>query len=73
MKPSTKKLFRTILQTLVGLAAAVPLIVNASGVPESAPGVAVALAVSGAITRIMAIPAVNDLLPAFLRLDNLDS
>lgn len=67
MKESTKRTLRTVLQSVVGLAAALPLIVSASGVPETVPGVALALAVSAALTRIMAIPAVNDLLPEWLR------
>lgn len=70
MKDSTKRTIRTVLQTIVGLAAALPLIIGASGVSESVPGVAVALAVSGALTRIMAIPAVNDLLPEWLRVES---
>ena len=70
MKESTKRTIRTVLQTIVGLAAALPLIIGASGVSESVPGVAVALAVSGALTRIMAVPAVNDLLPEWLRVES---
>lgn len=72
MKTSTKRTLRTVLQLVVGLAAALPMILSASGVPETAPGVAVALATSAAVTRIMSIPQVNDLLPRWLRLDNLD-
>jgi hypothetical protein len=51
----------------VGVCAALPLIVDAAGLPEALPGVATALAVSGAFARIMAIPAVQSLLPRWLR------
>lgn len=50
---------RTIFQLVVGVAAAMPAIVAASGLPETAAGVGVALAVSAAVTRVMAIPAVD--------------
>lgn len=56
---------RSIIQFVVPLATAVPLIVDAvqAGNPgASGPIAAAALAVSGAITRVMAIPQVNDLL-----------
>lgn len=69
MKDSTKRTLRTLLQTLVGLAVALPLIVDASGVPQATPGLAAGLAVAGAITRVMAIPSVNALLPRWLRVD----
>ena len=69
MKDSTKRTVRTVLQTVIGLAAALPLIVSASGVPESLPGLGVALAVAAGVTRVMALPAVNDLLPAWLRVE----
>lgn len=62
MKHSTKTTIRTAIQFLVGLAAAMPLLVEASGVLESAPGVGVGLAVAAAVTRVMALPAVQRLL-----------
>lgn len=68
MKDSTKRTIRTTFQLVVSLMAALPLIVSASGVPETVPGVALALAVGAAVTRIMAIPQVNDLLPSWMRL-----
>ncbi len=61
---------RTILQTTVGLAVALPLIVDAAGVPESLPWVAAALAVAGGLARVMAVPAVQRLLPGWLRTDD---
>jgi len=57
---------RTVFQAGVGLAAMAPLIVEASGADQKAGAVAVGLAVSGAVTRIMAVPGVNDWLNAYI-------
>lgn len=56
-----------MIAVVVGLVPAVPLIVDASGVPESAPGVAVLLAVSAGVTRILALPVVDAWLPAWAK------
>ncbi|MPY31307.1 hypothetical protein FNH09_08335 [Streptomyces adustus] len=60
---------RTVLQTTVGVAVMLPQIVAASGVPESLPWVAGALAVAGGLARVMALPGVQALLPGWLRTD----
>lgn len=57
---------RTVFAAVVALAAMFPLLVDASGVDETAGPVAGALAIAGAITRIMAIPSVEDFLERFL-------
>lgn len=57
---------RTLFAAVVALAAMLPLLVDASGLDETAGPVAGALAIAGAITRIMAIPQVNDFLGQFL-------
>lgn len=67
MKDSTKRTIRTVLQTGVGFAVALPAIVGASGIPETLPWVAGALAVAGGLARVMALPSVQALLPAWLR------
>ncbi|MFB6517432.1 hypothetical protein [Streptomyces sp. NPDC056401] len=67
MKDSTQRTARTILQTAIGLAVVLPALVAASGVPESLPWVAGALAVSGGLARVMAVPGLQKLLPAWLR------
>ncbi|MGW6913698.1 hypothetical protein ACWGB8_07750 [Kitasatospora sp. NPDC054939] len=67
MRDSTRRTIRTTVQTGLGLAAAAPLILDASGIPQSAPGVAVGLAVAAGITRVMALPVVDRMLPAWLR------
>ncbi|MCX3064192.1 hypothetical protein [Streptomyces beihaiensis] len=69
MTNDTKRTIRTAVQFLVGLAAALPLLVHASGIPETAPGVGVGLAVAAAVTRLMAMPVVQRLLPGWLRTD----
>lgn len=67
MKDSTKKTIRTVLQTGVGVAVALPMIVQASGIPEALPWVAGSLAVAGGLARVMALDAVQRLLPEWLR------
>ena len=57
---------RTLFAALVGLAAMAPLLVEASGADETWGPVAGVLAVTGAITRILAVPQVNDFLEQFL-------
>jgi hypothetical protein len=59
---------RTTIQVLPALAVAVPLVVVA--VEQDHPGLlgpvgVVAVAASGIVTRVMALPAVNDLLTRF--------
>lgn len=67
LSDSTRRTIRTTLQTTLGLAAAAPLIVDASGIPAATPGLAVGLAVAAGVTRVMALPAVDRLLPTWLR------
>lgn len=68
-KDSTRRTARTVLQTAVTLAAALPAIVAASGVPQQSAVVAGALAVAAGFTRVMALDAVDKLLPSWLRKD----
>lgn len=70
MKIETKRAIRTALQTAVGVAVALPMIVQASGIPEALPWVGGALAVAGGFARVMALPAVQRLLPSWLRTDD---
>lgn len=62
MRTSTRRTIRTALQATVGIAVALPAIVAASGVPESLPWVAGALAVVAGLARVMALPQVEQLL-----------
>lgn len=67
MTDANRRTIRTAIQWTLGLAAALPGIVAAAGVPESLPWVATGLAVAAAITRVMALPAVDALMPPWLR------
>jgi hypothetical protein len=62
MKDSTKRTIRTVIQSAVGVAVALPFIVQASGIPEALPWVAGALAVAGGFARVMALPSMQALL-----------
>ncbi|GCD94085.1 hypothetical protein [Embleya hyalina] len=64
---ANRRMIRTSVQWVISAAAAAPLIVDASGIPEATPGVAVGLAVAAGLTRVMALPAVDRLLPSWLR------
>lgn len=57
-----KAVVRTAIQVLVGLAAIAPFLVNDLGVSATGGLVAGALSVAAALTRIMAIPAVDRML-----------
>ncbi|RMB85630.1 hypothetical protein [Streptomyces shenzhenensis] len=70
MKDTSKRTARTIVQTTVGVAVALPGIVDASGIPASLPWVAGALAIAGGLARVMALPTVQLLLPSWLRTDD---
>ncbi|WP_432112881.1 hypothetical protein [Streptomyces sp. S1] len=68
-KDSTRRTARTVFQTIVSVAAGMPLLLDAAGIGDTVPGVAVVLGVSAAITRLMALPLVDNLLPSFLKKD----
>lgn len=53
---------RTVLALVVGLAASWGLIVEAAGVDAGIEWVGTSLLISGAVTRIMALPVVNEML-----------
>lgn len=59
MMMELKRTIRTVIQVVVPLAVVLPEIVEASGINESLPWVAVLLAASAGLTRVMAIPAVQ--------------
>lgn len=67
MSDNAKRTARTVLQTAVAIAVLLPAVVDASGIPATLPWVAGALVAAGALTRIMAVPGVQALLPAWLR------
>ncbi|MFI1520656.1 hypothetical protein [Kitasatospora cineracea] len=67
MKDSTRRLFRTGFAVVAGGAAAMPLLVHTAGLPDTLPGLGVVLAVSGAVTRLLALPVVDGWLPSWLK------
>ncbi|MEV0440951.1 hypothetical protein AB0I84_05555 [Streptomyces spectabilis] len=67
MTAPARRTLRTVVQTVLGLAAGLPLIIDAAGIPQTAAGVGIALAVAGGLTRVMALPVVESLLPSWLR------
>lgn len=70
MSEAAKRTARTVLQTAVALALVLPALVDASDIPATLPWVAGALGVAGALTRAMAVPAVQLLLPSWLRTEH---
>lgn len=64
---AVRRSLRTMLGTAVALAGLVPLLVEAGVIlPERWPWMASLVFVAGAVTRVMAIPAVNVLLGRWL-------
>lgn len=69
MSEAAKRTLRTVVQTAVGLCVLLPTVIDAAGIPNTVPWVAGALAAAAAVTRVMALPGVQALLPAWLRTD----
>lgn len=61
-----RAVLRTVFAGIVALAALMPALVNASGLAETSTAAGGVLAVAGGITRIMAVPGVNDFLQRFV-------
>ena len=57
---------RTVFAFLVGLAAAWALIIEAAGIDPGIEWVSLSVAVAAGITRVMALPAVDELIRKFL-------
>ncbi|MFG2940893.1 hypothetical protein [Streptomyces sp. NPDC048282] len=72
MTEPTRRTLRTVVQTAVGLCVLLPAVVDAAGIPATLPWAAGALAVAAAVTRVMAVPAVQALLPPWLRAGGAD-
>lgn len=65
MLNANKRTVRTVLQSTVAFAVALPAIINAAGVSETLPWVVGALTIAGGLARVMALPAVEQLLDRF--------
>lgn len=59
MSKKNKQTLRTVIQAAVGFAVAIPGLVEATGVDETAPWIAGGLAASAVVTRLMAAPSVQ--------------
>lgn len=70
MSEHTRRTARTVLQVILALAAGLPLIIDAAGIPQSAAGVGVVLAVAAGVCRVMALPVVERVMPAWLRISD---
>lgn len=67
MSQAAKRTVRTVLQTAVGLLLLLPAIAGSAGLSQTLPWLAGALAVSGGLARVMALPGVEAVLPSWLR------
>ncbi|MER6332793.1 hypothetical protein [Streptomyces sp. NPDC001034] len=70
MSEAAKRTLRTALQTAVGLCVLLPTLIDAVGVPRTLPWAAGVLAVAAGVTRVMAVPGVQALLPTWLRTEH---
>ncbi|MCP3760152.1 hypothetical protein [Streptomyces sp. TBY4] len=67
MSEAGKRTLRTLVQTALAIAVLLPAAVDASAIPATLPWVAAALTAAGALTRVMALPGVQAVLPGWLR------
>lgn len=65
VKHPNRATFRTIFQGVIALAAILPLILTTAGIPPVG-FAAILVTVAGAITRVMAIPAVESFLENYI-------
>lgn len=61
-----RAVLRTAVAFVIGVVPMMPVLIAASGIPQTAPGVAGALAISAAVTRLLAVPQVDALLQKWL-------
>ena len=61
-----KATFRTVFQMVIGFIIMLPQLVTAAGLDEATPWVATAIAISGAVTRVMALPSVEAWMKRFI-------
>ncbi|GAA2238594.1 hypothetical protein GCM10010232_26730 [Streptomyces amakusaensis] len=66
MNEPARRALRTAVQVLFALLAALPLLADDPGVADL-PALAALIAVAGAVSRLMSVPAVERVLPPWLR------
>lgn len=72
MSEAARRTLRTVVQTAVALGVLLPATVDTSDLPQALPWAAGALTAAGTLARIMALPAVQALLPTWLRTGGAD-
>lgn len=68
MKDSTIRTVRTAVQTLLAVAAGAPILLSSLGVETTVGYGAAMVTVAAAITRLHAVPVVNELLNKYLKI-----
>ncbi|MET8624527.1 hypothetical protein ABZW30_12350 [Kitasatospora sp. NPDC004669] len=68
MSDSARRTVRTIVALVLGALPGLPLLVHTAGLPSTLPGLGTVLAAAAAITRILALPAVDAWMPSWLRM-----
>jgi len=66
MSDAAQRTLRTVVQTLAGVCVLLPSAVSSSGLTATLPWAAGAVAVAGALSRLMSLPGVQALLPSWL-------
>ncbi|MFF8959096.1 hypothetical protein [Streptomyces sp. NPDC014894] len=66
MNEPRRRALRTAVQVLFALLAALPLLADEPGIADL-PAFAALIAVAGAVSRLMSVPAVERILPPWLR------
>jgi hypothetical protein len=67
MSDAARRTARTVLAVVLGLLSALPELVHTTGLPSTLPGLGTALGVSAVVTRLLASPLAEQLLPSWLR------
>ena len=68
MKESTTRTIRTAVQAVFAVAAGAPILLSSLGVETTVGYGAVVVTVAAAITRLHAVPAVNELLNKYFKI-----
>lgn len=69
MSDAAKRSLRTAVQSLLGLCVLLPAVFGSADLAGALPWAAGAVAVAGGLSRAMALPGVQALLPSWLRTD----
>lgn len=67
MRDEWKRTIRTAIQSVIALAPIVPILVPALGISATAGVGAILIAIAAAVTRVMQVPQVSELLNKYLK------